>query len=171
VKLEFYIESIPNLSFNKVRFYTIRKEGCDKSEFKDFLDRMNELSKKDSRVKEDLEEIRSQIKAIGKKFGAEPKRFKKEAAAFALALYYPKRKNKLGIYGLRVYCLILSDEIVILMNGGDKTANKAKDCRNVSMHFHEANKFYKIIADYINDNTITRYGRDLYNEQNEPLFC
>lgn len=170
MNLEFELSSIPALSFTKVRFYTIKIEGARKSEFKDFSDRMLKLGKTDPRVLEDLNEIRSQIKAIGNKFGVSINKFKKEGSAFALALNYPLRERNDGIYGLRVYCIIVSEQIVILMNGGDKTMLKAQDCKNVSMHFHNAKHFTKVISDYIRSRTLNKYGRDLLNDDEDQLY-
>ncbi|RMA56654.1 hypothetical protein [Ulvibacter antarcticus] len=168
--MEFKLLALKTLSFNKVRYYSIQKEGFEKSEFKDFTDRMILLGASDSRVLSDLIEIRSQLKLIGDKFGAKTNKFKMEGKAFGLALQYPSRKNKLGIYGLRVYCIILSDNIVILMNGGDKTKKKAQDCSNVSIYFHEANHFTTIFNNYIQDGTLNKYYRDLINDNDDPLF-
>ena len=168
---EFELLGIPKLSFKKVRFYTIQYEGAKKSEFKDFTDRMKKLSKTDSRVSEDLDEIRSQIKAIGNKFGASESKFKKEMSAFALALDYPLRNNSDGIFGLRLYCIIISNEIVVLLNGGDKTNKVAQDCDNVSMHFRNANHMDTVIKNYIKDGTLEIIGRDLLNPEEETLYC
>lgn len=167
---EFRIVKIPSLNFKKVQFYTVHKEDSDKSEFKDFTEKMILLSKSDPRVKRDLEEIRSQIKKIGSKFGANPRRFKKERKAFALAQYYPERMENDGIYGLRVYCLIISENVVIMLNGGDKKHTDPTDCKNVSIHFHNANYLHDRIQDYIKDRTLTIEGKEIVNLDDEPLF-
>lgn len=166
----FEIQEIEQIRGTKVRFYTIIKDGHEKTEFKDFLDRMTFLGNSNPRIMEDLEELKSQIKLIGNKFGADPRRFKNESGAFALAKYYPKRKNKDGIFGLRVYCLIVSDAIVIILNGDDKTALKNRDCPKIRMKFHEAVRLSQIISDYIKDGTLRKDGVFLTNPDNEQLF-
>lgn len=168
--MEFEILEIPVLQFDKVHFYTIKKEGYEKSEFKDFQDKMLQLGKADPRVLNDLEQIKSEIILIGQKFGAEERRFKPERGAFALATNYPKRNNSDGIYGLRVYCLLVSEEIVILLNGGDKTAKTAQDCANVRMSFYEALHMQKRIDDYLKQGVLKKIGPFLVNEDEEPLL-
>ena len=39
---------------------------------------------------------------------------------------------------LRLYCVKISESVVILCNGGIKTTNKATDCTNVSSNFRLA---------------------------------
>jgi hypothetical protein len=171
VKLEFEILHIPILNFAKVKFYTIKKEGSYKSEFKDFFDKMSLLGTENKRVLEDLNEIRSQLRKIGEKFGACPKRFKPEGSVFALATHYPKRKNKDGIFGLRMFCLIISPQIVIILNGGDKTALKAQECENIKMKFHEAIFTQKVISDYLGRNgCLVAKGKELVNPDNDILY-
>lgn len=167
---EFRLLKIPSLNFDKVQYYTIHKEDFPKSEFKDFTDRMILLSKSDKRVKRDLDEIASQLHKIGSKFGATPNKFKQERKAFALAQFYPERKNKKGIYGLRIYCLIISERIVILLNGGDKKCTDPTACENVSIHFYQANYLADIIQDYIKDQTLSIVEKDIVNFDNDPLF-
>lgn len=41
---------------------------------------------------------------------------------------------------LRLYCIKLNQNIVILINGAEKTADTAQDCPNVVHHFRRANK-------------------------------
>jgi len=170
VNLEFEICEIPILNFDKVHFYTIIKEGASKSEFKDFLDRMQILGEKDKRVLQDLEQIKSEIKAIGTKFGATPRRFKKEKNAYALATHYPKRKNKVGIYGLRIYCIVVNENIVILMNGDDKTAKTAQDCPNVRMKFFDANHLDNRIREYLKNDVLKICGTFLVMNDDETLY-
>lgn len=168
--MEFELIELPELQYNKVHFYTIKKEGAKKPEFKDFLDRMLVLGNDNPRILEDLKQIRAEIKAIGTKFFAENHRFKKEGKAYALATHYPKRKEMDGIYGLRLYCVIVSKEIVILVNGGDKTKKKAKDCPNVTMKFHDANHLDSRIREYIKEQSLKIVGPFLEVEKNEVLY-
>lgn len=43
-------------------------------------------------------------------------------------------------FGLRLYCIHLNRELVVLLNGGIKTANNPLDCANVKEHFLRAKK-------------------------------
>lgn len=38
-------------------------------------------------------------------------------------------------YGVRLYCIRLRDDTLILLNGGIKTNQNPEDCPNVSQHF------------------------------------
>ncbi|MCH8318555.1 MAG: hypothetical protein IIA88_08670 [Bacteroidetes bacterium] len=115
--------------FRKVTFYTLRYEDSELSETDKFIERfMN-----DENYKVDLDEIFYNINDIGENRGAEQKYFRHEGKAEALP---PK-----GVQSkLRLYCIWLTDSIVILANGGVKSSQTAQDSRDLSMKFHFANK-------------------------------
>lgn len=48
----------------------------------------------------------------------------------------------------------LSDHVVILFNGGVKTANTAQECPVVAPHFHRAQKLCNAIQQAMRDNEI-----------------
>lgn len=66
--------------------------------------------------------------------------FRQERLCVALP---PKGKYLDKAIDLRLYCHWVSRNVVILFNGGVKTANKAQDCPNVSIHFYNAQSWTK----------------------------
>lgn len=139
------IVKIYGLQLLKVSFYTLQVEGKPMTEFREFLTRMQN-NKKDQRQ---VGEINRLIKKIGNEYGAQDRYFKREG--FAERLPPPTHhfidSDGETDFGLRLYCVRLTDEIVILLNGDRKTAQKLKDCPNCKKHFDFANlvsdKIYK----------------------------
>lgn len=131
------IEVVPTLSTQIVGFYSIRFEDKSQTEFEDFL-RKHVLN---SQYGEQLIEIRSWLTKIGKK-GALKQYFKHEQKADALPVFYNCELEN-GEYGLRLYCIRWTENIVILLNGAEKTASKAQDCPQVLPHFRRANEIAK----------------------------
>lgn len=137
---------IQNLSYEKVAWYTVRLGGRDISEFKDFQERMS-ANKKDET---ELNEIRRYIRQIGKYFGADAKHFKHERAAERLPPpYHYIETDDPDDFGLRLYCIRLCNEIVILLNGGRKTHPNPEKCPNCSAHFKVANRIAVKITEAI----------------------
>jgi hypothetical protein len=121
-------------SFKKVCFFSILLEGSSQTIYEEFYDKF----KSEESLKEDIKLIITQLNQIGLR-GAFTKYFRPEGSAEALphfitSLHKPK---------LRLYCVRLSDEVVVLLSGGIKTSQKAQDCPNVSNHFRIANKISK----------------------------
>ncbi len=145
------IVPISNLSYEKVAWYTVRLEGRDVSEFRDFQQRMSAEEKDET----ELNEIRRFIRQIGKFHGAHPKHFKHERAAERLPPpYYYIETDDPNDFGLRLYCIRLCNEIVILLNGGRKTNLNPEKCPNCSAHFKLANRLAVKINDAILENRI-----------------
>lgn len=123
--------------FRKVAFYTLLKRLSELSETDDFLQRM-EIETGNS---PQLRRLLRWIEFIGdRRKGAEPRFFRSEALCVALP---PKRKYLEEPMDLRLYCHLVSDSIVVLYNGGIKTARTAQDCPNVSRHFYNAQRWTK----------------------------
>ena len=117
--------------FKTATFYTLKEENAALSETDDFLKRMREESDFRSQVNRLLRLIEN----IGNhKEGAVYDLFRQERLCIAL----PPKGRYQGEIDLRLYCFWVSERIVILFNGGLKTANKAQDCPNVSHHFYNA---------------------------------
>jgi hypothetical protein len=65
-------------------------------------------------------------------------------------------------FPLRLYCLALSEEVVILFNGGIKDAQTAEESSGVlSMKLYEANEFARRILTAKNTGVITIKGRTI----------
>ncbi len=111
--------------------------------------------------KEQLGKIGYYITEIGDKYGAREGHFKHERMAEALpppSYMQPGKPNK---YGIRLYCIRLSTEIVILLNGDMKTANNPEDCPNCRTHFHFANALSKMINAAILEKDIVLRGMEM----------
>lgn len=96
----------------------------------------------------DLSEIDAQILRIAEE-GVSPNFLRGERLAVALP------GNKWEIVSrefspakdgpLRLYCVLLPHEIIILCNGDRKTADSAQDCPNVEPHFSFANSLHRTV--------------------------
>lgn len=145
------IVPISNLKYEKVSWYTVRLKNRELSEFRDFQYRMA----KNKRDEAELNEIRRYIKQIGKYLGAHPKHFKHERAAERLPPpYHYIETDDPNDYGLRLYCIRLCNEIVILLNGGRKTHHDPEKCPNCSAHFKLANRISVKINEAIKEKRI-----------------
>lgn len=71
-----------------------------------------------------------------------------------------------GNFPLRLYCLRISNSLVILFNGGEKTGQTAQEGKT-SMVFHEANLFAKRITTALNQKEIyiTEDGREFRSSE------
>src|SRR5688500_17022902 len=97
---------------------------------------------KNVKDKRQLSEINRFIQQIGEEYGAEDQFFKRERYAERLPPPNYRFIDSDGEtdFGLRLYCLKLSESVVILLNGDRKTAQKIQDCPNCYPHFLFANK-------------------------------
>ncbi len=81
--------------------------------------------------------------------------FKPEGSANALPrvdqVTIDANKEDLGI---RLYCIRLTDHVLVLLNGDIKTTNKPKDCPNVKLHFENAIKIAKKLDAFLMDKEI-----------------
>lgn len=155
-------------------FYTVRWDKSGKSETEKFLEKYAT----DKNFVQPIQELVSFIfNTLGNELGAMECFFRFERDAQALppagsyqvgdiSIYYPH-------FPLRLFCLRISDNLVILFNGGEKTSHKAQD-GNTSMAFYEANAFAKRILEALNDKEIyiTEDGCELrcYNESEEIIL-
>lgn len=149
---------IPNLRYEKVTYYTVRVEGRAFSEFRDFQQRMSA----NPQDLIELNEIRRYIQNIGNApFGAEPRHFKPERAAERLPPpYHWFEAETPNDYGLRLYCIRLSRDFVILLNGGRKTNLDPEKCDNCRPHFRFANALANVITTAIIEGNVTLNNED-----------
>jgi len=129
-------------------FFTIKFEGKSVSEYTDFNKRLssNEANKNELNI------INAVIKEIGER-GALPRYFTRdEKNAYAL----PPKQEKYFIqsddYGIRLYCVVLNEQIVFLVNGDRKKTQKATDpVSNGGKYFYMANSLHEeLIKDKLN---------------------
>lgn len=115
-----------NYDFEKVRFYTLKFEG----------DKQNQLDQFFSKYEKDYEESTQYIQwwlaKIGETRGAKPRYFRKSDNVS----YLPPPIDSIKIFhtevesnkmNLRLYSIVLSEEVVILVNGGIKESQKLQD--------------------------------------------
>lgn len=135
-------------------FYTVKWENAELSETEKFFVKYEN----DSTFQRPLQELAKFIsKKIGDEMGALEDFFRFENAAQALPPSGNYKVDKITInYGnfpLRLYCLRISDRLVVLFNGGEKTAKNAQGGKT-SMAFQEANIFAKRILDALTNKDI-----------------
>jgi hypothetical protein len=158
---------------SRCTFYTVRWEEAELSETDKFFDKF----RKDENLKSQLQELAKFLEiVIGDEQGALKDFFRFENTAQALP---PSGKYKVGEitinYGnfpLRLYCLRISDSLVVLFNGGEKTSENAQG-GNTSMVFREANQFAKRILEALQQKEIyiTLNDREFRNfEDSEEIF-
>lgn len=154
-------------------FYTVRWEDSDISEADRFFDNYNNA--KHNRAYQELAVFI--FKKIADETGALEDYFRFENSAQALP---PSGKYDIGEltinyanFPLRLYCLRISDQLVVLFNGGEKTAGTAQGGKT-SMAFIEANGFAKRILEAWaqNDIYVAPSGREFryYNNNTEILL-
>ena len=166
-------------AYDKVVYYSITLFDDDSnlisingSMFEDFIKR-HEVQN----IKE-LDYVLNWIKHIGNKKGALAHYFRFENRASGLP---PKVKTALKEKvnfinvgkqdcSLRLYCLRLSDYVVILFDGDLKTANKAQDCPNVRGYFNLANKLAESIDKAIIERDIDLLENDIAYDENLEII-
>lgn len=129
------------IQFRKVTYYSVCLGDSTQSLFLNFL---NEHA--GSECEEELAMIRSWLKKLGNEIGAQSRYFRPEERAHALPP--PAQFLKISC-SLRLYCVRISDQAVVLFGGAVKTAAKAQDCSQVGPHFRLAIKLTEAIDDAI----------------------
>ncbi|MEW4923422.1 hypothetical protein [Algibacter sp. 2305UL17-15] len=126
MKSEISIVVRKDLDFTKVRYYTLKFKDENKTELEKFY---NKYQKEYSKS---VFYIKMWIAEIGEKYGVQDRFFRPEDNAKALppptkelrCLDLEFEKDNLN---LRLYCILLSPEIVILVNGGIKESDATRD--------------------------------------------
>lgn len=153
-----------------VTYYTVKWVDGEKSEMQKFYDKFRNHPEYQQKLRNILDMMYS---IIGDKYGAIDAYFTRvEAKAQALP---PKPNKNLEVgfvnlnFPLRLYCLRLTPSLVVLFNGGIKSADTAQESEDLSMEFQEANIFAKriinewlrtIYPDASGRRIIDKYGDD-----------
>lgn len=143
-----YFEIKPYLDFEKTRFYTIEEVGKGVSETDEFFIRL----KDDLDYQKDIETIKYWIQKIGKESGALERHFRPEAKAKAIPIIQSK---------LRLYCYRISDELVILGNGGIKSSQSVQDSPDAFPHFELMNTVAFVIQMKLENDKIEITGKNI----------
>jgi hypothetical protein len=158
-----------------VTFYTVRWQDSQLSETDKFFDRMRKIPE----MKDALQQLAKLItEVIGNTYGAHEaffNRFENRATALPPKGRVKVSELELDYFGfpLRLYCIALTEELVILFNGGIKDAPTVQEGTNVlSTKFYEANEFAKRIFKALNSDEIIIEGRLLkdYNGNTEIIL-
>lgn len=139
--------------YEKITYYSVCWDNNSSLEIDKFIDTFNDAQ---SNYYNDFEQIMDLIADIGDN-GIRPNLFRPENAALALP---PKNTAllKFGTYNfslnrLRLYCFYI-ENIVVLFNGGIKTAQTAQNSPSLSLKFQEANIFAQRLDKAFNDKII-----------------
>jgi hypothetical protein len=131
----------------------LKRESAALTETDDFLNRME----KETAYTSQLRKLVKWFKIIGDNIeGASFGLFRQEGLCVALP---PQGKYLEETIDLRLYCHWVSENIIILYNGGIKTTRTAQDCPNVSRHFYNAQSWTKQLLGV----GIERKGRTITN--------
>lgn len=141
--MEFILTEIENLSGPEATIYTIKEQKEAHSLFEKFLQENLEDNKNE------IKNILSRLKQIGKTTGARSSFFKLNEGKYGdnvCALYDTPSRN------LRLFCIRYGMDVVILGGGGGKKVRAWQDDQKLS---EEAQKIIKI-AKCINDKLVSR---------------
>ncbi len=143
------------LSGPKVRYYTIELQHGEAEwstpESDDFFNRHEDID----RLADMVDEMFVWLDEMAHYTGAKLEFFRNERNALALPPENAKRKY-LGRHlnvayqeynTLRLYLIRLNGNVVILLNGGEKTSRIPEDCPNVRAHFLRAQRIAMAIDD------------------------
>lgn len=143
-------------SFKKVTYYALQYEEHNESEPNKFFRKLeNEVD-----YEEDITNLVQWLIEIGENRGAKQYLFRIEEAAEALPP--PAKQMKvleLDVEEIRLYCIRINDNVVILGNGGIKTTNKAQDCPNCGPHFRLINSIARQLNRKISDGEFIISGK------------
>ncbi len=139
--------------YNIVTYYTVKIEEEDLTETEKFLDRYygNIL------YKEDYDYIVNFLQELGDTRGAQKKYFRFENSGDALPPSWIENE-------LRLYCIRLTDEIVILGNGGLKTSDTAQGSPDCKPKFDLINKIGRELDRCLGRGEITILDNKLYGD-------
>lgn len=153
---------VPDLCGPQVKYYTVQlqrgEEAWRTPEAQDFFERHEGID----HLTDMLDEIFVWLDEMASVSGARPEFFRAESAALALPPEQSERRRlgrRLNITyqdanNLRLYLIRLNENVVILLNGGEKTAQHAQDCPNVRPYFLAAQKIANALDDAMNDGDI-----------------
>jgi hypothetical protein len=158
-------------SFRKVRYYTFQIEGHEQTETDKFFSKLEFAEQ----IADDLNRLNRLILTIGERTGAVIDLFRPEDEAVAL----PPKPNfrfskilqirEIEHNSLRLYCIWISEEIVILANGGVKTSQKTEDSSDLMPHFRFVKSMGKQINKLIIENSFTFEGKEIFGLENIDL--
>jgi hypothetical protein len=134
--------------YEKTAFYSIRFETEELCETDRFIERFSKIES----FQDDLQIIKKWIEKMGTEKGALERYFRPERNASAIPL---------EVSDLRLYCIRLSDEVVILGNGGEKTSQAVQDSPDAYPHFIDMNNVYRTLHASLRMGNTLCHGKSL----------
>jgi hypothetical protein len=125
--------------------YTLQFLHDTESEFEKFISKFIH----DAEYSEDYTRIAAIVSRIART-GAKERYFRHEGKMSDSVVALPVLASK-----LRLYCLRLSDKLIILGNGGVKTTRTYEDNANLKAYVMTLQKFEKLLKDGINNGSVT----------------
>jgi len=147
-------EKIEDISAGEVVFYTARIGDNELTEIELFDEQ------EFPQHAQELEILYNAIDLMQTKGALKPF-FKEEDTANALPIVPQSLHVANGTdFGIRLFCIKINDNIVVLLNGDVKTALKNQDCDNVRQHFNNARKIARKIDKMIIDGDLNPLDTD-----------
>lgn len=154
-------------TFKRIAYYTFLVEGREHSETDAFFTRFEgQLA-----LANDLNLLAAWIEEIGQSRGASSRYFRFENAAAALpppARIMAELGNSYCL--LRLYCIRLSDEVVILANGGRKASQTVQNSPELMTHFRFANRMAQQLIELIQSGELVLKGKQIMNVETIELL-
>ncbi|MCA2721215.1 MAG: hypothetical protein IM574_14440 [Cytophagales bacterium] len=142
------LKVVPYKALEKATFYTLQLEGSPTCETDEFISKfINDLL-----YQKDLSTIVYWLNKMGEEMGTLERYFRPEKGAKAIPITSSR---------LRLYVIRLSDQMIILGNGGIKTSQKVQDSPDAFPHFDTIVTIEKIIRKRRSEGQITITGRKL----------
>jgi hypothetical protein len=155
--------------YKKVCYYTFHVEGHKESETLKFFSKIKALPE----YTNELNELADWLFNIGNTYGALPFLFRFEDEAGALPPNFKSQRRikieKIEQNDLRLYCIWISEEIVILANGGIKLSLVAQDSAELMPHLRFVKTMGKQINRLIADGDFRFMGKEIFNIENIDL--
>jgi hypothetical protein len=152
---------------DKVTFYTVHQDGHVLCETDKFFEKYSKLIRFKTNTERLLQLI---LEVIGNTYGAHTNffnRFEDQANALPHKGSIEEIKFEHD-FPLRLYCYRVTDSIVVLFNGGEKTAQTVQNSSNLNLKFIEAKSYVKLIQTALNTGEIKVNNRILVYPNN-PL--
>jgi hypothetical protein len=148
--------------YDHVTYYTVRIEVNDKKEDENEFEKWILKHSQNESIKDEYQDLISLLETMGQELSAKKRYFRHEGEADALPPNWkklkPQEREAHVTYSknLRLYCMRLTDSVVILFNGiKSDSARTAQECPKVRKFFRQANNFAKSLDEAISNREIT----------------
>ena len=139
--------------------YTIQFLSDDMSEFEKFISKF----KKDAELNPDFQSIMRFVEQILSN-GALERYFRREGKMTDSVVALPVLKSK-----LRLYCLRLTDKIIVLGNGGVKTSRTYQEDDTLQGYVIDLQKFERLLRQEVNSGNVKIMEKEIITDKNFEL--